>query len=74
MTDMTMLTHMRGPLERIHASARPDATTTAARQVHFAATIKRFCMTALTVAAAGVALIAIMALKVAIYLPRVMHH
>jgi hypothetical protein len=36
--------------------------------------IKRFCMGALTVLAAGAALTAIMALKIAVYLPHVIHH
>jgi hypothetical protein len=75
---MTMLTHARAPLDRTrHSSGKRDAAETAAAQAHLQAqltTIKRFCMTALTVVAAGAVLVAIMALKVAIYLPRVIHH
>jgi len=67
---MTMLMHTRGPLERAaHSSGRPDAVGTAAGNAHLA-TIKRFCICALTIMAAGGAVTAIIALKAAIYLPR----
>ncbi len=36
--------------------------------------IKRFCVAAVTILAAGTAVAAIMALKVAIYLPLFIHH
>jgi hypothetical protein len=79
---MTMLTHARAPFERARrTSGKRDTAETAAARAHLQAhlqahlaTIKRFCMTALTVVAAGTVLVAIMALKVAIYLPRVTHH
>jgi hypothetical protein len=65
---MTMLMHIRGPLERA-SSARQDTAGTAKARAHLAA-VGRFCISALTVVAAGGLLIAIMALKVIVYLPR----
>jgi hypothetical protein len=67
---MTMLTHTRGRFERTaHSSGRQGAIGTAAAKAH-PATIKRFCICALTLLAAGGALAAIIALKAAIYVPR----
>jgi hypothetical protein len=64
---MTMLTHARGPFERAARSpARPYP------KAHLAA-IKRFVAGVLTILAAGTAVAAIMALKIAIYLPRLTH-
>jgi hypothetical protein len=66
---MTMLTHTRGRFERTaHSSGRQGAVGTAAKA--HPATIKRFCICALTLLAAGGALAAIIALKAAIYVPR----
>jgi hypothetical protein len=67
---MTMLTHPRGPFERAaDSSGRPDTVGAAAAKAHLA-TIKRFCICALTVLAAGGVLAAIIALKATIYLSR----
>jgi hypothetical protein len=67
---MTMLTHTRGAFERTaHSSGGLGAIGTAAAKAHLA-TIKRLCNRALTVLAAGGVLAAIVALKAAIYLPR----
>ena len=38
------------------------------------AVIKRFCVAAVSILAAGAVLAAIMSLKIAIYLPRFIHH
>jgi hypothetical protein len=38
------------------------------------ATIKRFLVSLLVVLTAGMALAAVMALKIAVYLPRLIHH
>jgi hypothetical protein len=72
---MTMLTHTRGPFERAPYSAgnRDTITAGAAAAAHLAM-IKRFCLGAVTILAAGGAVAAIMALKIAIYLPRFIHH
>jgi hypothetical protein len=67
---MTMLTHARGPFER--ARYYPAGAGVAAAS--YLALIKRFFMRVLMVLAAGGAVAAIMALKVAIYLPRFVHH
>jgi hypothetical protein len=58
----------RGPLERA-SSARRDTAETGKARAHLAA-VGRFCISALTVAAAGGLLVAIMALKVVAFLPR----
>jgi hypothetical protein len=65
---MTMLTHASGRLERAHfLSQRRD--TVAARPAAVQLTmIKRFCMCALTVMAAGGAIAAIIALKAAAFI------
>ena len=68
---MTMLTHTRGPFERAaHSSARPCP---GGAKAHLT-TVKRFLAGVLTILAAGTAVAAIMALKIAIYLPRLIHH
>jgi hypothetical protein len=68
---MTMLTHTRGPFERAaHSSVRPYPGSAKA---HLTA-VKRFLAGVLTILAAGTAVAAIMALKIAIYLPRLIHH
>jgi hypothetical protein len=66
---MTMLTHIRGPFERArYSSAGRDTVGAGAAKAHLAM-IKRFCLGALTILLAGTAVAAIMALKIAIYLP-----
>jgi hypothetical protein len=64
---MTMLTHTRGPFERARYSRR-DTVGAGTAKAHLAM-IKRFCLGALTILLAGTAVAAIMALKIAIYLP-----
>jgi hypothetical protein len=72
---MTMLMHTRGPIERAPRSSptRRHLPGAAAAKAHLAA-IGRFLAVALTLLAGGTALAAIMALKIAVYLPRLMHH
>lgn len=66
---MTMLTHPGGPSARPrHAPARTGAAAA------YLATAKRLFARVLVLLAAGLALAAIMALKVAVYLPRFIHH
>jgi hypothetical protein len=70
---MTMPTHTRGSFERAPDATRsrdPAATGVAAPDP---AMIKRFFTCALMVLAAGGGVAAILALKVAIYLPRFIH-
>jgi hypothetical protein len=65
-----MLTYSRGPLDQAaDSSGRPDTVGAAAAKAHLA-TIKRFCICALIVLAAGGVLAAIIALKATIYLSR----
>jgi hypothetical protein len=72
--DMTMLTHTRGPFEQVpYSSGGRGAFGTGRAKAHLAM-IKRFCMGALTILLAGSAVAAIMSLKIAIYLPRLIHH
>ena len=68
---MTMLTHTRGPLERVNYSSRGRDTVAAGA---YLALVKRFFMRLLMMLAAGCAVAAIIALKVAIYVPRLIHH
>ncbi len=71
---MTMLTHTRGPFERApYSSGARDTVGAGAAKAHLAM-IKRFCISAVTILAAGCAVTAIMALKIAIYLPLFIHH
>jgi hypothetical protein len=64
---MTMLMHTRDPFERAPSlMERRDTIREGAAEAHLAM-IKRFCMCALTVLAAGGAIAAIIALKAAIY-------
>jgi hypothetical protein len=67
---MTMLTHTRGPLERVAHSWRGRQNVAAAHL----ATIKRLFMRALMMLTAVCAVAAIMAVKIAIYLPSLIHH
>jgi hypothetical protein len=70
---MTMLIHTRGPIERNPSCSRGRDTAAAAAARARLTMIKQFCISALTVVAAGCVLVAIMALKVMVYLPR-FHH
>lgn len=71
---MTMLTHARGRFERApHSPARRDTIGPGTAKTHLA-TIKRILVGAVTMLAAGAVVTAIMALKIAIYLPRLIHH
>jgi hypothetical protein len=66
---MTMLMHTRGPFERVPRSSESrDSAGAGVTQAHLAM-IKRFCISVLTVAAAGCAIAAIMALRIIAYLP-----
>ena len=71
---MTMLTHTRGAFEPagrpLETRSEPGAGSAAA---HLAA-IKRACLGALAILLGGSVVAAIMALKIAIYLPRFIHH
>ena len=71
---MTMLTHTRGPFERASCSSEGrDPAKPVSAAAHLAM-IKRFCLGVVTILAAGAAVAAIMALKIAIYLPRLIHY
>jgi hypothetical protein len=71
---MTTLLHTRGPLERLpDPSGRRGTAGENSAQAYLAA-IGRFCISAIAVVAAGAALVAIMALKVIVYLPHVHHY
>ena len=64
---MTMLMHTRGPFERAPSSmGRQDTVREGAAEAHLAM-IKRFCISALTVLAAGGTIAAIIALKAAMF-------
>lgn len=64
---MTMLTHTHGPFEPAPRSTERRNTTEAGTAAAHLAMIKRFCIGALAVVAAGSALAVIVALKAAIY-------
>ena len=65
---MTMLMHTRGPLERSSYSS-PGRHTSGADAVRaLLSIIKRFCMSALVVLAAGTAIAVIIALKASMFL------
>ena len=71
---MTMLAHTSRPFGR-HFRAPQNRSPAAARASRAdLVTIKRFFVHLLVVLAAGMALAAIMALKIAVYLPRLIHH
>jgi hypothetical protein len=64
---MTMLMHTRDPFGRSRSPMqRRDTIRQGASKAHLA-TIKRFCLGALTVLAAGAALAAVIALKAALF-------
>ncbi len=71
---MTILTHTRVPFERAPYSSEWEGLVGAGRAVAHLAAIKRFCLHAVTILAAGCAIAAIMALKIAIYLPLLIRH
>ena len=71
---MTMLTHTRGPFERTPYSSESGGLVGAGSAAAHLAMIRRFCMGVVTILAAGGAVAAIMALKIAIYLPALFHH
>lgn len=67
---ITMLTTTRGRFERAaHSSGRRDGIGAGGADARLA-TVRRFCISALLLAVASVALAAIMALKLIVYLPR----
>ncbi len=66
---MTMLTPAHGEFERTIYSSGSQSWIEAGRAGVRLAKLKRFCMSAFWVAMACVALTAIMALKVVVYLP-----
>jgi hypothetical protein len=69
-----MLAHTGRPSgRRLHApQSRPPAA--AGVSGSYLATIKRFFVSLLVVLTAGMAFAAVMALKIAVYLPRFIHH
>jgi hypothetical protein len=71
---MTMLTHARGPFERTRYSSRSQSAVRAGSAAAHLAMIRRFCIGAVTILAAASGVAVIMALKIAIYLPRFIHH
>ena len=70
---MTMLTHTRGPFEPARYPLENRSNVRASSAAAHLATIKQFCLGALTILVAGSAVAAIMALKIAVFLPR-FHH
>jgi hypothetical protein len=72
--DMTMLTHTRRPFEQVPYSSGGRGSFGAGRAKTYLAMITRFFMGALTILLAGGAVAVIMSLKIAIYLPRLIHH
>jgi hypothetical protein len=71
---MTMLTHTRGSCESPTYSAGSRDPAGAGVATTYLAVGKRLFIRVLMVLAAGGAVAAIIALKVAIYLPRFVHH
>ena len=71
---MTMSTHTGGSLERVPYPAGNQEPARAGAAAAYLAMIKRFSMCVLMMLAAGVSIAAIMAPKIAIYLPRFVHH
>jgi hypothetical protein len=67
---MTMLMHTRGPLQRPPYSTQARDAAGAGAGAAQLAMIKRFCLSALAILGASGLLVAIMALKVLVYLPR----
>jgi hypothetical protein len=71
---MTMLTQTRGPFDGARYPLENQSGVRGANAAAHLATIKRFCLGALAILLGGSAVAAIMALKIAIYLPRFIHH
>lgn len=71
---MTMLAHTGGLRGRIADSPKSQNPAGANAAAAFPAIIGRLFMRVLMMLAAGAAVAAIMALKIAIYLPRFVHH
>ncbi len=71
---MTMLAQTGRPWGRPLRAPRRRPLAGAGASGSFWATIKRFFVSLLVMLTAGMALAAVMALKLAIYLPRVIHH
>jgi hypothetical protein len=64
---MTMLMHTNGPFERARHSSQRQNRVAARPAAAAYAMIRRFCLGALTVLAAGAALAAVIALKTALF-------
>jgi hypothetical protein len=64
---MTMLRHTSGPFEPTRHSLQPRDRVPARPAAAYLAVIRRFCLGALTVLAAGAALAAVIALKTALF-------
>jgi hypothetical protein len=64
---MTMLMHTRDPFERVRSSMEKRDSIRQGASKAYLATIKRLCIGALTVLAAGAALAAVIALKAALF-------
>jgi hypothetical protein len=71
---MTMLTYARDPFERTRFSSANNGLVGGGNAAAHLATIKRFCMGVVTILAAGAAVTAVMALKLASYLPHIVHY
>ena len=71
---MTMLTPAHGPLHRARHPLETRSDLGAGNAAAHLATIKRFCLGALAILLGGIGVAAIMALKIAIYLPRFIQH
>ena len=71
---MTLLTNTRGPLERVAYSSRDRNNAEAGAAAAYLAIVKRFFLRVLIMLAAGCAVATIMAIKVAVYIPRLIHH
>jgi hypothetical protein len=70
---MTMLMHTRGRPQRVPSSSEGQNTAGAGAGRAHLAMIRRFCLSALAILAASSLLVAIMGLKILVYLPR-FHH
>jgi hypothetical protein len=71
---MTLLTPARGPVEGARYTLEGRSDLRAGNAAAHLAMIKRFCLGALAILLGGLAVAAIMALKIAIYLPRFIEH
>ena len=71
---MTLLTHPGGPSARPRPASESRDPARISAAAACLATAKRLFARVLVLLAAGLALVAIMALKVAVYLPRFIHH